>query len=96
MVITVKSLVPACDTNAQGDAVRVAIVRALQDSKTVDVSFAGFSAATTSFVNSAFVDLLDTMSINDIKTRIRIVHSSRQINDMIRSRLTREASLAAA
>lgn len=96
MVITVKSLVLACDTNAQGDALRAAVLRALETSGTVDVSFAGLTAATTSFVNSAFVDLLDLMSLDDIKMRIRIVHSSRQINDMIRSRLTREASLAAA
>lgn len=93
MVIKVRSIVPACDTNAHGDAVRVAILRALKTATAVDVSFAGVTAATTSFVNSAFVDLLQVMSLADIKARIRIAHSTRQINDMIRTRLTREAQL---
>lgn len=96
MVIAVKSLVPACDTNAHGDVVRGAITLALQNGGAVDISFAGISAATTSFVNAAFVDLLDTMTLADIKARVRILHSSRQINDMIKARLTREAGRIAA
>lgn len=96
MVIAVRGLVPACDTNQHGDAVRAAILRALSASDSVEVSFAGLTAATSSFVNSAFVDLLDAMSLDDIKRRIRITHSSRQINDMIRTRLTQEGNRAAA
>ena len=96
MVIKVRDIVPACDTNAHGDALRDAILRALKTSAVVDISFAGVTAATTSFVSSAFVDLLQVMSLSDIKARIRIGNSSRQINDMIRMRLAREAQLAPA
>jgi hypothetical protein len=54
------------------------------------VSFGGVHSATSSFVNSAFVPLLDDISLDDLKRRVRVVRSSRQINDMIKTRLTRE------
>jgi STAS-like domain of unknown function (DUF4325) len=91
MVIAVKSFIPDCDTNVHGDALREVMLRALDESEVVEVSFAGVTAATSSFVNSAFVELLHIMAFDEIKGRIRITHSNRQINDMIRTRLTREA-----
>lgn len=91
MVIHVADFVPACDNVQQGDVLRVAILRALIDTAAVSVSFAGLTSATSSFVNAAFVDLLHDMSFDDIKERVRITNSTRQINDMIRTRLTREA-----
>ncbi len=96
MVITVRAIVPACDTNLQGDAVRDAITRALSSGGDIEVSFAGITSATTSFVNSAFVDLLNALSFDEIKRRIRVVHSTRQINDMIKNRLSHEAQRALA
>ena len=39
--------------------------------------------------------LLDHYSLNEIKRRLRVVHSTRQINSMIKTRLEREASVAA-
>jgi hypothetical protein len=50
----------------------------------------GLTTATSSFVNVAFVSLLRTYDLAEIKRRVRIVKSTRQINDMIRSRLERE------
>lgn len=91
MVIAVKSFIPDCDTNAHGDTLREVMLRALGMSEIIEVSFAEMTAATTSFVNSAFVELLETMTFDEIKKRIKITHSNRQINDMIRTRLTREA-----
>lgn len=91
MVIMVRDLMPACDTNQQGDILRAAILRVLAQDTVVEVSFAGLTAATSSFVNSAFVDLLDKLSFDEIKRRVRITHSTQQIGDMIRTRLTREA-----
>jgi predicted transcriptional regulator len=91
MVIMVRNLVSACDTNAHGDLIRTAILAELLRSEIVVVSFVGLNVATTSFVNSAFVDLLDVLSFSQIKQRVRIVQSSQQINGMIRTRLTREA-----
>ncbi|HAP99119.1 STAS-like domain-containing protein [Rhodospirillum rubrum] len=93
MVIRVIDLVSGGNTNDQGDIVRQALLRALADSpQPVIVSFSGFTSVTSSFVNSAFVELLDCMSLDQIKAKIRFVNSNRQINDMIRTRLTREAT----
>lgn len=88
MVINVKDLVTGCDTNAQGDVVRVAIQEALISLNEIELSFSGFTGATTSFVNSAFLDLLDTMSFDEIKQRIRVTRSSCQINSLIKDSLT--------
>ena len=61
----------------------------------VTVSFDGVKTATSSFVNVAFVQLLSSYSFQDIKSRLRVVDLTRQINDMIKSRMEREAACAA-
>lgn len=48
--------------------------------------------ATSSFVNAAFVPLLDFVSFVELKRRIKVVDSNRQINEMIRTRMEREAA----
>jgi hypothetical protein len=42
-------------------------------------------------VNSCFVPLLGGLSFAEIKRRLKITASTRQINEMIKSRLAREA-----
>lgn len=91
MVVRVKDHVSACDTNAQGDHIRAAILGLLQTAGTAEVSFAGVSNATSSFVNSAFVQLLEVYSFDDIKRRVRIVDAHRQIGTLIRSRMDFES-----
>jgi hypothetical protein len=59
------------------------------------VSFEGIQTATSSFVNVSFVKLLDDWPLAEIKRRFRVVQSTRQINEMIKSRLAREASALA-
>lgn len=95
MVIRVKRLVDACDTNSRGEVVRAAIVSALAVNGIVVLSFSGLSNATSSFVNSAFVDLLETMPFDEIKQRVRVIDASRQIIDMIKLRMTFEAGRVA-
>jgi STAS-like domain of unknown function (DUF4325) len=96
MVIRVKRLVDACDTNSHGEVVRAAIVSALAVDDVVVLSFSGVSNATSSFVNSAFVDLLETMPFDEIKRRVRVIDASRQIIEMIKLRMTSEARRVAA
>ena len=57
----------------------------------VVVSFDGITTATSSFVNSSIVPLLKTNSFAEIKRRMRVIDSKRQIDEMIRSRLERES-----
>jgi hypothetical protein len=96
MVIRILDIVSAADTAAQGAAVfaRVRPVLAVTDD-VVTISFDGVKTATSSFVNVAFVQLLDFMSVSDIKRRVRVIRSTRQINDMIRTRIERGAMATA-
>ena len=91
MVIRVHLVSSAADTATQGQIVHGHIMKALQRDDIAIVSFKDVDTATSSFVNAAFVPLLRSFSFNEIKRRVRIIDSTRQINDMIKRRLTREA-----
>jgi hypothetical protein len=91
MVIYVHSLVPGADTADQGIHLFPYIRDALKAERQVVISFKGIQTATSSFVKTAFVVLLKDMSFDDLKSRVRIVDSTRQINHMIKARLEREA-----
>ena len=96
MVIRVIDLIGAADTEADGSAVYARLHTALSNSdNAIVLSFTGVHTATSSFVNAAFVPLLRDVTYSDLKRRLRVIDSSRQINDMIRSRLEREALVAA-
>lgn len=89
--LSVKEIAGTADTAVQGDVVFQALDRALANSDDIVLSFEGIQTATSSFANIAFVKLLDRYSFDLIKDRLRVVRSTRQINEMIKSRLEREA-----
>lgn len=91
MVIHVRDLVSGANTADQGAAVLPHLEIAFSKETLVVVSFDGITTATSSFVNSAIVPLLKTKSFAEIKRRMRVIDSTRQINEMIRSRLERES-----
>jgi|SRR4029078_10458446 len=92
MVVHILDVAPGADTASQGAAVFARLQQELADHNAqVVFSFEGVKTATSSFVNVAFVQLLSSFSFADIKARLRIVNSTRQINDMIRSCMEREA-----
>ena len=45
-------------------------------------------------MNTSFVELLEDCSLDELKRRIRVVHSTRQINDMLKSTLERASGHA--
>lgn len=92
MVIFVKNLVSSCDTNDQGDTIYAAIRDRFDHGETITVDFSGILYATSSFVNSALVPYLDVMTLDEIKDRIRFRGTLPAVAEMIRSRLTYEAS----
>jgi STAS-like domain of unknown function (DUF4325) len=96
MVIQVRSLVTFVITEADGAAVFIALSNVLTHSENAIASFAGIKTASTSFVNMAFARLLDLMSFEDIKRRVRVIDSTRQINHLIKWRLEAEAKASAA
>lgn len=97
MVIYVREITVAADTAKQGELLFEQLEASLTDTGgAVTLSFEGIDTATSSFVNAGFVQLLSIMSFDEIKRRLKVVNSTRQINDMIKRRLSREAGLVAA
>jgi STAS-like domain of unknown function (DUF4325) len=96
MVIQVNTLIAAAVTEADGTAVFAELSKALRQQDIVTLSFTGLKTASTSFVNTAFVPLLDLMSFEEIKRRLKVVESTRQINHMIKWRLEALANIVSA
>lgn len=91
-IISVLSYVQSCYNNADGDVIRKLLEAQLRNNTPVTVSFKGVNSVPSSFVNSALVPLLDDYSFEKIKSLIKFSDTNSQINEMIRTRLTFEAS----
>jgi hypothetical protein len=96
MVIYVREIAVAADTAKQGELLFTQLLAAFVGNEKVTLSFDGIDTATSSFVNAGLVQLLSVMTFEDIKSRLKVVSSTRQINDMIKRRLSHEAELSAA
>jgi hypothetical protein len=96
MVIKVRTVSEYANTTEQGLQMQAALRVAFRRPGAVVLSFEGVSTATSSFVNAAIVPLLDTYALDDIKARLRVRDSTRQINAMIRQCVDRPASRALA
>ena len=92
MVVDVLSLVPHCYTYRDGEQVAEVIRIALRAGQDITLSFRGVRGVPSSFVNAAFVGLLDEFPVSVIRQRVRIVDSSRQINATIRDQVMGEAA----
>ncbi len=92
MVITALDHVPHCYTADDGLTIQRLVDAAMRRGEDVELSFAGVHAAVpSSFVNAAFVGLLERYGLDTIKRSLKITNSTRQINEMIRSRVNAEA-----
>lgn len=91
MVLRIKDFTASADTSDDGTKILPHVEALFRREGVVVVSFHGINTATSSFVNAAFVPLIETFGIADIKKRLRVVDSTRQINEMVRTRLLREA-----
>jgi hypothetical protein len=87
MVIRVKDIVTAADTQAQGSVVHDCIVRALAAEPVVEVSFDGVDIASSSFMNTSIVRLIQDRGMGEVTRRIKIVAVNRQVADMLRRRV---------
>ncbi|WP_315742206.1 STAS-like domain-containing protein [Bradyrhizobium sp. SZCCHNR1075] len=96
MQLSVKELSAAADTAAQGELVLDALSRALKSGDVIILDFSGVTTATSSFTNTAIVPLLAEYSLDYLRKHLRIVKSTKQINDMIKMRLERASGSAAA
>jgi STAS-like domain of unknown function (DUF4325) len=94
--IKVRDIAGRADTADQGAMLYRVLLERLDRPGQVIVDFDGLTTATSSFCNLAFVQLLARWKLADLKKRLRVVNSTRQINEMVRSRLEREGKSAAA
>lgn len=92
MVTRVLDHVPHCYTADDGLVVAALIADAIGDGRTISLSFSGVNSVPSSFVNAAFVSLLDRYGADAIRRSVRVVDSTAQINSMIRDRLAAEAA----
>jgi hypothetical protein len=88
--IRVKDLVDHVYSNHDGTVVYRALKNQLENANQVTISFDNIGALNSSFVNSAFIELLHDYDFQFIKKNIRFVDSTNQINDMIKSRFAFE------
>jgi hypothetical protein len=91
MVINVLELVPHCYSWQNGQVIAAAIRQVLDANEKVTVSFAGVDDVPSTFVNGAFVALLDFYSFDRLREDVLVINSTRQINDMIKRRLMFES-----
>ena len=91
MVISVLELVPDCNSRDSGKIVGEAIQLAFLADGNIKVCFAGVEDVPSAFVNLAFVPLLEQYALPEIRRRLQVVNSTRQINEMIKRRLEFEA-----
>ncbi|MCW3745379.1 STAS-like domain-containing protein [uncultured Enterococcus sp.] len=79
-------------TNDDGDVLFEILRKNLDAGNKVVVSFEGVHGLNSSFVNSAFIRLLDLYSFDFIKKNVGFESTNKQINQLILSRFKFETS----
>lgn len=81
--LKVKNIVDSCYSREDGRVIFDRILPDLLSGNDVVVSFDGVSGITSSFVNAAFVDLLDSIDFSDIREHLVIADANSSIRDVI-------------
>lgn len=84
-MIKVLDHIIACYSNSDGEVIQKLIKQKMTD-EVITISFSGVNSISSSFVNTAFIDLLDTYSFDDIRNKLKFIDSSRSINSIIKRR----------
>lgn len=82
--IKVADQVSHYSTYEDGEVVCRAIQLALRENEQVAVSFETVVGVPSSFVNGLLNDIIAEIGLNGIKQRIKITHSTKIINDMLK------------
>lgn len=84
MVIRALDHVKRCYSTADGIEIARVLRSALKQERHVTFSFAGVDDVPSSFVNAAFVSLLDDYAPTALRSRLSVVDATQQIADMLR------------
>lgn len=83
LLIELKSVLNQHVTNEDGDLLFNIIRDEFEKDNKVNISMLGVYGLNTSFVNSAFIQLLEHYSYDFIKKNLTFTNSNKQINDVI-------------
>ncbi|MFI2132926.1 STAS-like domain-containing protein [Lysinibacillus fusiformis] len=86
MVIEILDHVERCYSNDDGNVIFLLINKAFNQGEHVTVSFSGVNSITSSFTNSAFIELIKEYDISYVKQHLSFVNSNKSINTMIKDR----------
>ncbi len=92
MVIRALDIVQQCYSNSDGQKLFNVISDYVKRGEPITVSFDGVDTLPSSFVNCAFIPLLDSFDFDRIKETLSFMNTTPQINEMIKSRFTFEVS----
>ena len=88
MVIRILDHVAQAASYADGEKIFALISEPIRKGDQVTLSFQGIDAVPSSFINAAIVSLVEVVTIHQIKAHLRFINSTRQINELIRSRMS--------
>jgi hypothetical protein len=90
VLINILDHVEKCYSNDDGKIIFNIIKEAFDSNKQVTVSFKGITSLNSSFVNSAFIELLEYYDFSYIRQNLKFINSTRQINTIIKDRFSFE------
>ncbi|MEY8462963.1 STAS-like domain-containing protein [Streptococcus merionis] len=92
VTIIVKDIVANHSDNASGQQLYEVIIDELTRHESVTISFEGIPYISTSFVNTAFINLLQDYTFPQIKEKLKFTRTTKQINELIKSRFAFETT----
>ena len=86
MVIRILDHVTTYSTYKDGEVIYRLIANELRAGRSVELSFAGIKSTPSAFINSALIRLVEEFDFDQIKRRLHLVDSTRQINRLVKDR----------
>lgn len=85
-VVRVTDHVERCYSNEDGQIIFNILDKKFQNNEKVSLSFSGISGVTSSFVNTALIDLLDKYGFESVKENLKFIDTTKHINASINDR----------
>lgn len=86
MVVKVLEHVRSASSYDDGEVIFNLIFPLVKSGERIVVDFSGITSVPSAFVNSAFIRLLEHVPFSQVKATLSFIQSTRQINQLIRSR----------
>lgn len=86
MDIKVIEHVASASSYDDGEKIFKLLLDPIRDGQKVVVNFSGITSIPSAFVNSAFVRLLEFVPFEQVRGNLTFAQSTRQINELIKSR----------